>query len=101
MPNRNYRKGYAAELRAKRKLEESGCAVHRSAGSRGVDLVCIHPRVLVDVGDAVLYVSVKSGKRRPTARDRAKLKRAKPTWVSREIWYYAPRCRQPKIIYVV
>lgn len=87
MPNKNYRKGRAAEYRAKRELEKQGWTVHRSAGSHGVDLVCLGTKC----DGLALYVSVKSGKRRPTKQDRTELKRAKPSWVFREIWYYAPR----------
>jgi len=35
MPNRNYRKGYRVEREVKRKFEEAGFRVIRSAGSHG------------------------------------------------------------------
>jgi len=35
MPNRNYRKGYRVEREVKRKFEEAGFEVLRSAGSHG------------------------------------------------------------------
>lgn len=91
MPNANYRKGYAAERRARRELEADGWATHRSGGSRGVDIVGI--QTVMNRVVWVLYVSVKSGKRRPTEADKQELRWAKPHsgLIEREIWYYAPR----------
>ena len=90
MPNRNYVRGRQAEYKARRQLEQEKWSTHRSAGSHGVDLVCIRGTPLELLHD-LLYVSVKSGKRRPGKRDLQELRRALPRSVPREIWYYAPR----------
>ena len=90
MSNANYRKGYAAERRARQELEAEGWATHRSGGSHGVDII----GVLDALGIVcVLYISVKSGKRRPTKSDEQELRRAKPVsgMIKRQIRYYAPR----------
>lgn len=69
MPNKQYRAGYAAELRAKRILERQGWFVLRSAGSHSpVDLVALHP------SHHVLLVQVKRGSARLSREERTNLK---------------------------
>ena len=78
------RKGRRAEHRARHALEAAGYTVLRAAGSKGVaDLVAWN-------GDHVRIVSVKSGGRYVSTRERAALlTRPRPAGVSVDIWRYA------------
>lgn len=86
MPNPRYRRGQAAEHRARSALEGRGYTVVRAAGSKGpVDLVGIRP-------DGVLLVQVKSGSARASAAELAALALLpRPPGAAVELWTWQGR----------
>ena len=88
MPNRFYRRGYAAEKRARRILERLGYTVIESRGSRGLFDVCGLRR------DGVVLVQVKRGAARLSPAERAEIREVRRTLPSNarcEYWRFLPR----------
>lgn len=88
MTNRSYRRGYQAELRAKRILERLGYTVIRAAGSHGLFDVCGFRR------DGVVLVQVKRGVGRLSLAERGELRAAcrnLPPNARVEYWRFLPR----------
>ena len=83
--NKAYKKGYQAELEAKKHLIEAGYSVIRSAGSKGpIDLVCWDIN-----GFRLIQVKNLEGKMTPyqEIRDLEILKDTMPTNCRVEIWF--------------
>jgi Holliday junction resolvase len=87
MPNPRYRKGYRAEKKVRRILEESGYSVVESRGSHGpVDLVAWNDRY-------VLLIQVKCN--RPPSEKEEDALRMIPGPSNMQRWVYLIRNRAP------
>jgi Holliday junction resolvase len=86
------RKGRRAEHRARDLLLAEGYQVTRAAGSKGVvDLIAWN-------GDAIRFLSIKSGTKYASAIERAALAALpRPACASVEVWRFPDRARAPRI----
>ena len=83
-----YRRGYAAELRAKRILERLGYTVIRAAGSHGLFDVCGLRR------DGIVLVQVRRGAARLSSAERAEFRSVRASLPSNarcEYWRFVGR----------
>ena len=90
-PN-HYRKGVRAEYRTMAVLEKAGYYPRRTAGSHGVyDVVAISPT-------SVRIINVKTGGAKASPLERESLRQMKvPSKVSKELWRWPDRSREPLI----
>lgn len=85
-----YAKGARAERRTMRVLEAAGYRAHRFAGSHGEwDVVAFGPF-------GVRLIQCKAGTARPTALEREAMQLyLVPSYVTREVWRWPDRAREP------
>jgi len=90
MPNPNYLRGRRLEYKVKKRLEDEGYFVQRSAGSKGIDLIAIRHNLVektyysgklvyttFNSSPRIRLIDCKAGKSRPTKQDKEKFERIK------------------------
>jgi Holliday junction resolvase len=90
MTNKNYRRGYETELKAKERLEKDGYYVMRSSGSRSIfDLIALNKSVV-----RLIQLKRVKGKRGYFAEDIGKIREFSnyPSWIcQKELWIWHDR----------